>query len=159
MIELYLLIIFISVLPWVELRGAIPVGIIVFGLNPVWVFLLSVLANILVIIPLLLLLEWGYSWARKYAFVERTVGKVREKGKRNVERYGFWGLAAFVAIPLPVTGAWTGSLVAWLFGLDKKRSFMAISLGVLIAGVAVALLSVFAAEVLYVLGIVPKAPF
>jgi len=156
MIELYLLILFISILPWIELRGAIPIGIILLGLNPLLVFVLSVLANILVIIPILLLLDWGYSWAKKYDSVQKCVEGVRKKGEKRIERYGFWGLAAFVAIPLPVTGAWTGTLIAWLFGLGKKRSFLAVALGVVIAGVIVTLLSLFAVEVLYALG-VPRA--
>ncbi len=153
MIEGYLLVALISLLPWVELRGAIPVGIIALGLNPLAVFGVSVLANVASMLPVLLGLEWGYSRFRRYAWVERCVRGVRERGREKIERYGFWGLAAFVSLPLPVTGAWTGTLLGWLFGLERKRVMGAVALGVITAGVIVTALSLFAAEMLHWLGL------
>lgn len=66
-------------------------------------------------------------------FIENKVKKVQ----RNFSRYGYIGLTLFVAVPLPITGAWTAMLGAWFLNLDKKKSSLAIGLGVLIAGVVV----------------------
>lgn len=154
--DLYLIVILITLLPWIELRGAIPIGILFLGLNPLLVFILSVTVNILIFFPIFLGLNLFYSHVQRYGFVRRTVGNVRKRCSEKVEKYSFWGLAAFVAVPLPLTGAWTGTLIAWLFNLERKRAFMAVALGVLIAGVIITLLSVFAVEALYWLG-VPRA--
>jgi len=66
-------------------------------------------------------------------FVERT----RRKVERKVERYGYWGIFLFVAVPLPLTGAWTGTLGAWLLGLDKKRTLLAVFGGVALSAIIV----------------------
>jgi uncharacterized membrane protein len=73
------------------------------------------------------------------AFFNRFVERAREKLRRGVERWGWLGVAAFVAIPLPVTGAWTGTLGAWVLGLPKRRTLAAVFLGVLAAGAIVTL--------------------
>jgi uncharacterized membrane protein len=152
----YLIVIIITILPWIELRGAIPVGILVLGLNPLLVFVLSVVVNILVFFPIFLGLTRSYLYLQRFGLIEKMVNAARKKGEGTVKKYGFWGLAIFVAIPLPLTGAWTGTLIAWLFNLERKRAFTAIALGVLIAGVIVTLFSLFAVELLYWLG-VPRA--
>ncbi|HON12647.1 MAG TPA: small multi-drug export protein, partial [Treponema sp.] len=72
------------------------------------------------------------------AFVERARGKVHEK----VEAWGWLGIAAFVAIPLPVTGAWTGTLGAWILGLDKKKTLLSVIIGVTVAGCIVTAVSI-----------------
>ena len=140
-------------MPWIELRGAIPFGILCLHLDPIFVFLISVTINILIFFPIFLGLTFVYPYLKEYAIVKNTVGRVRKKGEKKVKKYGFWGLAAFVAVPLPVTGAWTGTLIAWLFGLERKRAFMAIAVGVIAAGIIVTLLSVFAKEVLLWFGL------
>ena len=63
--------------------------------------------------------------------------RVRNKTSHLIEKYGFWGVTLFVAIPLPVTGAYTGTTAAWLFKLDFKKSMLAVLVGVMIAGVVV----------------------
>lgn len=72
-------------------------------------------------------------------FVKRT----REKVGHKINKYGYLGVALFVAIPLPVTGAWTGTLGAWIFGLNKKRTFAAVILGVMISGIIVSFITFF----------------
>ena len=64
-----------------------------------------------------------------------------EKHKGQIEKFGFWGLVAFVGIPLPGTGAWTGSLIAAMLNMDKKKTFLACTIGVLLAGVIMAIFS------------------
>lgn len=67
-------------------------------------------------------------------FFERFVEKARHKVKKEVDKYGFWGLMVFVAIPLPITGAYSGTLGAWILGMDKKKSILCVAAGVVIAG-------------------------
>jgi uncharacterized membrane protein len=149
MMEEYIMIFLVSLLPWVELRGAIPLGIIIYGLNPIPVFFVSVLANILVVPPLFLGLNLFYDKFKNTRLIKRTVARVRKNAGPKVKKYGPLGLTLFVAIPLPVTGAWTGTLVAWLLGMEKKKAFTAIALGVIIAGILVTLISLFAVELIY----------
>ncbi len=144
----YIIIFLISLLPWIELRGAIPVGILVYGLDPVPVFFVSVIANILVVPPIFLGLSLFYEKFRESWFLKRTVTRIRKKAAPKVKKYGVLGLASFVAIPLPVTGAWTGTLLAWVLGMDKNKAFTGISLGVIVAGVLVTLITLFAVEFL-----------
>ena len=69
----------------------------------------------------------------------RYLDNLRKRGKPKVDKYGFWGLTLFVAIPLPVTGAYTGTILAWLLGMDWRKAFPPIAIGVVIAGVIVLL--------------------
>jgi uncharacterized membrane protein len=77
----------------------------------------------------------GFRWYR--TLFDRFVGRARNKLKKGVERWGWLAVAAFVAVPLPVTGAWTGTLGAWVLGISKRRAFAAVLLGVLAAGILV----------------------
>ena len=77
-------------------------------------------------------------------FVEKTRHKVEDK----INRFGYWGVALFVAIPLPITGAWTGTLGAWIFGLKKRKTILAVILGVSISGLIVSLITFFGVEAL-----------
>lgn len=96
---------------------------------------------------IILLLEPVTNVLRKWSygdrFVEWLFTRTRRKGK-NIEKYELWGLVAFVAIPLPVTGAWTGSMAGHLFGLKWYKTLLACFIGVCIAGVIMSLLSIFA---------------
>lgn len=130
----------ITLLPGIELRGSIPIGI-AYGFNPLWVFLLLTLVNIAIIVPLLLFLEWFFHLVEKINIVDFFVRRTRKKAGPYVKKYGVIGLALFVGVPLPGTGAYTGALAAHLLGLDKKRAFFAIAMGVLIAGSIVTLIS------------------
>lgn len=133
----------LAVLPVTELRLSIPLAL-VWGVPPGEAFGLSLLGNMLPVIPLLLLLSW---FARLFAcyppaahLLQRIFAYTRRRGGQ-VERYGILGLMLFVAIPAPGTGAWTGSLLAFLLGLNLKISFWAIFGGVVIAGFIVTLAS------------------
>ena len=139
----YLLVFLVSMVPLLELRGAIPLGA-TFGL-PWWqTFAISVVGNLLPIPFILLLMRWVLSVMKKIKGLRRIAlwleAKV-EKKRDKVEKYAFWGLVFFVAVPLPGTGAWTGSLIAALFDLPKRRAFLAVLLGVLGAGVIMCLAS------------------
>jgi uncharacterized membrane protein len=139
----YLITFLISMLPIVELRGAIPYGI-GFGLDILPVILISVVGNLLPIPFLILFGGKVLNWFASFPKLGKPFRKILEIGDRKVAQMKktlFWGLFLFVAIPLPGTGAWTGSLVASLFGLPKRSSFLAVTLGVLISGVIMCLAS------------------
>jgi len=142
-----LIVIIISTLPIVELRGAIPVAINVFDLSWYHAFLLAIIGN-LIPVPILLLFFDGISrLLSRVGIFERGLrwldGHVRRRGK-IVERYKWIGLAVFVAIPFPVTGAWTGSLAANIFGIKFKHALLAIFIGICIAGAIVTTISLLA---------------
>jgi uncharacterized membrane protein len=140
-----LVVVIIAALPIVELRGAVPVGILVFNM-PWWQTVLwSLLGNIAPILLLLLLLEKAVAWLSHVSlfrrFFEWLFARARSKSA-SIQRYEFWGLASFVGIPIPGTGAWTGAVAAEVLGLSYWRSLAAIIVGVLMAAAVVTFLSV-----------------
>jgi len=133
----------ISALPWIELRGGIPVGIFTFHWNPILAFAVGTLGNVAVIYPVLLFLEKFFELLKKVPFMGGVIKRTRDKAEPYVEKYGMLGLGVFVAIPLPGTGAWSGALAAHIFGLDNRRAFVSIALGVVAAGVIVTVVCLF----------------
>ena len=133
------LVVIVAALPVSELRGSIPLGVMM-HMPFEKVFLLSVLGNILPVLPLLYLLEPVSARLRRVGFLKRFFDWLFERTRRRaelIERYELLGLMLFVAIPLPMTGAWTGCIAASLFGLNKKSSFFAVCAGVVIAAIIV----------------------
>ena len=136
---------FCSMLPIIECRGSVPMGA-VFGL-PWWqTYLIAVVGNMLPVPIILLFVKSVLTrMARsRVALLNKVANKMFEKAEKNrarIERYAFWGLTLFVAIPLPATGAWTGTLVAALFDMKFWKSILAALLGVMIAGVIMTLVS------------------
>ena len=132
----------ISFLPIVELRGAIPVGIAL-GLPWYQVLTIAVIGNMLPIPFILLFIDKIFVWLKKTKlknFVEKIENKAMSKSDQ-IQKYGKIGLFLFVAIPLPGTGAWTGSLIASLLRMKMKDSLPWIFLGVLVAGLIMSLVS------------------
>ena len=133
--------ILMAALPIGELRVAIPVAIGVYGMDPLTAYVLAVIGNMLPVVPLLLFLESVSNYLRRWVFWDvffnwlftRTYR--RHNGK--FEKYGTIALLLFVAIPLPVTGAWTGCAAAFVFGIQFKHAFLAILGGVVLAGILV----------------------
>ena len=136
---------FCSMLPIIELRGAIPMG--AFFDLPWWqTYLIAIIGNMLPVPIILLFVKSVLNWMAgcKVKFFNKVANKMFEKAEKNrakIERYAFWGLTLFVAIPLPATGAWTGTLVAALFDMKFWKSFLSALVGVLIAGVVMTLIS------------------
>ena len=134
----------VSAAPISELRGAIPLGILIFGI-PIWiVILISVVGNL---IPILLIYGLGHAWIRwtekRKGFLKRLTDRAFGRAERRFAdkymRYGMYALPIFVGIPLPMTGAWTGSLAAFLLGIPFKKAFPLALVGILIAAMIVTL--------------------
>lgn len=130
----------VAMVPVVELRGAIPFGV-VRGLNLWTAIIASVLGNLVPVPFIILFIRKIFAWMRAHMpKLDGLVTRMEKKAEKNraaVEKYAFWGLAILVAIPLPGTGAWTGALVAAMMEMRLKRAFPAIVIGVVIAGVIV----------------------
>ncbi len=133
---------FISMVPVIELRGAIPIGA---GLGlDVWLAtVVSMLGNMVPVPFIILFIRQIFDWMRKInGKFDRIVTKFENKAKKQratVDKYKFWGLCILVAIPLPGTGAWTGALVAAMMEMRLKNAIPSIFLGVIVAGLVVAL--------------------
>ncbi len=139
----YFYVFLISMIPIVELRGAIPVAYAL-GLKLIPSFLVSVAGNMLPVPFILLLITPFCNMLKKHGlfsgFTKWLDGKV-EKNKSKFEKYAYRALFLFVAIPCPGTGAWTGSLIASVLGFDFKKSLIAVFFGVITAGAVMSLLS------------------
>lgn len=135
---------FLSALPLTELRGAIPLALAVYKMSVFQAYIFAVLGNIVPAIFLLLYLkpfsEYLCQWSLLNSFFQWLFKRTRRHEKKY-EEYGAIFLLFFVAIPLPITGAWTGSVAAFVFGIRFWYAFPAIVGGILIAGVIVTLVS------------------
>lgn len=134
---------FCSMLPIIELRGAIPLGA---GLGLPWwqTFGLSIAGNLLPVPFLLLLWQVFLRLLRRFRLTVGVADWLERRALRSRERVengAFWGLLVFVAIPLPGTGAWTGSLLSTLTGIRLWKALLSIVLGVIGAGVIMTLVS------------------
>jgi len=132
---------FLSMMPVSELRGAIPLAVGKYGMNP-WVAVpLIVLLNFVPVPFLLIFLQPVERWLRGWRFWSNLLDKIfehtRKRTTESIERWETLALILFVAVPLPVTGAWTGSLAAYLFGLEIKKSMLCIFAGICIAALIV----------------------
>ncbi len=130
-----------SMLPIIELRGALPLAINVFHISWPKAFLIAYIGNMIPAPFILWLLRPMVNLLSKIEIFKRFFNwlfeRTRKKSNKMIEKYEEIGLMAFVAIPLPGTGAWTGALIAFLFGLDFKKSLLVIAIGVFIAGIIV----------------------
>ncbi len=131
---------FISMLPVIELRGAIPVGVAM-GLEPVLSTVISIVGNMIPVPFIILFIRRIFDWMKTKS---RRLGRIAEKLESKAVSKGsglykgeIIGLAVFVAIPLPGTGAWTGALIAAILGMRLKTAVPTIAAGVLVAGVII----------------------
>ena len=142
----------VSMMPVLELRGAIPVGV-ANGLD-LWTAIgVSIIGNLVPVPFIIIFIRKIFAWMKKvnkkfHALVEKLENRAEEKSE-VVLKYAFWGLVVLVAIPLPGTGAWTGALVAAMLNMRLKKAFPAIALGVLIAAVIVSFATYGVGELLF----------
>ena len=148
MILKYLLIAFISMIPIIELRGAVPIGIGM-GLHPIVTIIICVIGNMLPVPIIHIFARKFLIWGSKQKFIGKFCGFFIRKGEKasakllsNKNRYGtMLALMIFVGLPLPGTGAWTGTLGASFLGLDFKTTCISVMCGVIFAGILMALIT------------------
>lgn len=135
-----LMTLFISMVPVLELRAAIPAGVIA-GLDIPVVVATAIVGNLIpipfIIVFIRKIFKWMQAKSEKLAGIVKKLEDKADRKKDKVLKYEFWGLMFFVAIPLPGTGAWTGALIAAMLDMQLKRAFPAIAAGVAIAAIIV----------------------
>jgi uncharacterized membrane protein len=146
--------IFLSLLPISELRGGILYSAVV-GFSPLKAFFICTLANLLVSPLVFLFLSILHNFLIKFEayekFFAKTIKRLNKKTKQYERKHkvlGYFALSLFTAIPLPYTGSYTTSLIAWILGLNKVKSIVAISIGIIIAGILVTI-SVYGIKILF----------
>ncbi len=136
----------LSAVPLIEQRGAIPMGIIAYDINPSLVFLISFLGSMVPVPFILLLFNKIFMWMKKYEFfskINEFIEKKINKNSKHMEKYKEIGLITFIAIPLPTTGVWTGSAVAAFLNLDFKKSVLCATVGAIISAALITIASMF----------------
>lgn len=134
-----LTVLLMATLPIIELRGAIPMGVSL-GMSPLHAFIISFVGSVLPVPVIIFAIRPLFKILKQRRFFRGLVDNITTKTMRKsgrVQKYGFWGLILFVAIPLPGTGVWTGSLISVLLDMRVKLAFPAILIGNLIAGLLV----------------------
>lgn len=141
----------LTLLPIAELRGGLPYAI-ANGIPWIAAYPYCVILNALVAPIAYLFLDTFHKLLYRWGFYARIFDKLVENARLKltgkVEKYGFWGVAVFVGIPLPITGAWTGTLGAWVLGLSRKRTMLAVLVGVSISGLIVSAIVLLGIEAL-----------
>jgi uncharacterized membrane protein len=136
--------IILTFIPGAELRIGLPLAMIYARNHDIpltLVFLLIVLVNIFLIFLIFFFLDHFHKWLLRFRFYQRFFKSTVKRFQKRIDKFerkystlGFFALTLFVAVPLPVSGAWSGSLISWLLGLDRKKSIFSIALGVFLAG-------------------------
>jgi len=130
----------ISISPFGEARAGIPYGELN-GLPILLVFVIGLVANLLIFPLFFRAIEFSKKYFSKNEFYKKSViyfsSRAKSRTKTMIKKYGAWGLMVFVMIPLPVTGAYTGTIAAYLFRISYKKSLIAISIGVTISSIMV----------------------
>lgn len=140
-----ILVFIISLMPILELRGGILAAALL-GLDPLPGYIISIIGNVLPVPFILLLITKILDWMRKskmnfFNKIANWLDEKVEKHKGQIEKFGYLGVILFVGIPLPGTGAWTGSLIASVLNMDKKKTFIAVMAGIVMASIIMMLLS------------------
>ena len=140
-----LIVFIISLCPILELRGGL-IAATLLGVKPVVAYIVSMIGKTLPVPFILLFITKVIDWMEKskVKWMKRVAKWLRNKAHKNkekIEKYGYLGLVLFVGIPLPGTGAWTGCLVASVFDMDRKKSFLAVMTGIIMASIIMMILS------------------
>ena len=138
-----LVIFIVSLMPILELRGGLLAASFL-HVEYIRALIICIIGNILPIPIVLLFLKKILDLLEKWTVTKKIVDWLMKKvdnKRESIDKYGYWGLILFVGIPLPGTGAWTGSLIAVVLGLDRKKSFLCIIIGILLASIIMSILS------------------
>ena len=140
-----ILVFIISLMPILELRGGLLAAALL-GLEPLPSYIISIVGNVIPVPFILLLITKILAWMRNSKFkffnkIANWLDEKVEKHKGQIEKFGYLGVVLFVGIPLPGTGAWTGSLIASVLNMDKKKTFAAVMVGIVMASIIMMILS------------------
>ena len=140
-----LIVFIISMLPILELRGGL-IAASLLKLPPLESYIIAIVGNVIPVPFILLLINKILRAMEKSRFklfngIHSFLHKKIMKGEDSIEKYGFWGLVIFVGIPLPGTGAWTGAIIAAFLDMDRKKAFLGILLGMLMASIIMMIIS------------------
>ncbi len=139
-----LIVFIVSMIPILELRGGMIIASL-YGFNLFKAFAICIIGNLIPIPFILWLITPIFTWMKRLKIfrpmVEKLEAKATGKKSEQIRKASFWGLFLFVGVPLPGTGAWTGCLIAALLNLDKKQSWLAATLGVVMASILMAIIS------------------
>ena len=140
-----ILVFIISLMPILELRGGL-IAAALLGLDPIPSYIISIIGNVLPVPFILLLITKILAWMKKskvkfFNKIANWLDEKVEKHKGQIEKFGYVGVILFVGIPLPGTGAWTGSLIASVLNMDRKKTFLAVLVGIFMASIIMMLLS------------------
>lgn len=140
-----LIVFIISILPILELRGGL-IAASLLNVSPLTGYIVSIIGNTLPVPFILLFINKILDWMGKFKIkwmnkLSKWLDKKARKHKDSIEKYGYLGLILFVGVPLPGTGAWTGCLAASVLNMDKKKSFISIMLGIIMASIIMMLIS------------------
>ena len=137
---------FTAMIPIGELRASIPVALLSFKMGIIETYIISVIGNLVPVVIILWVMEpvsrflmKKFNWANR--FFSWLFNRTRKRHSAKFEKYQGFALISFVGIPLPITGGWTGALIAYVFGIPPKRAFWQITIGVLIAGIIVTVIT------------------
>ena len=155
MVTKYLLVLIISMIPIIELRGAVPIGIGM-GLNPIITIIVSVIGNTIPVSIIYIFARKFLTWGSKQKIIGKICGFFINKGEKASQKLStkknIYGVAIalilFVGIPLPGTGAWTGTLGASFLNLDFKTTVLSVTSGVITAGIIMAIVSICGLHIL-----------
>jgi len=126
-----------NLLPTTEQIGGITLGLSL-GLDPATVLITSLLVNCFLFFPVYFGLKLFYKrFLSKIGLFEKYLDRVRNKGKPYIDKYGVFGLTLFVALPTPLTGTYTASILSWFLDLDWEKSFISISIGSIIGAMVI----------------------
>lgn len=132
-------ILILAAIPIIEQKAAIPIGIVA-GL-PVWeVYLITLIGSVIPAPIIIWFIEHIFKYLKRYPVMDKLITKFEDKTRKksgNIEKYKLIGLILFVAIPLPGTGVWTGSLASVLLGLEKREALVAVLIGASICGLLI----------------------
>jgi uncharacterized membrane protein len=146
---------FMSMIPWFEARYVIPIAIKVMGWQWWQAFPLAVAGNLLPVPFILLFFKYIEKYLRRFKFwsnlMDRLFAYTRRRADAKIQNYEFAGLLLFVAIPVPFTGAWTGSLIAYLFGLNFIKSFITIFFGIVAAAAIMTFLTLTGIDIIIII--------
>ena len=140
-----ILVFIISLMPILELRGGLLAAALL-GLDPLPGNIISIIGNVIPEPFILFLITKVLAWMRKsklklFNKIANWLDEKVEKNKGQIEKFGYWGLLLFVGIPLPGTGAWTGTLIAAVLDLEKKKTFATVMAGIVMASIIMMFLS------------------